>query len=143
MSRIDYLEPRFTKSIPENIDDGILYISREYGMAAHRCCCGCGREVITPLSPTDWRLIVVGDVVSLKPSIGNWGFPCRSHYWIKRNRVEWSYGMSDEEIAAGRAYDRSRKERYYGRQQATPSTPPHVPLREGFWTRLFKWIFGK
>ena len=28
--------------------------------------------------------------VSLRPSIGNWQLPCRSHYFIVRNRVVWA-----------------------------------------------------
>jgi hypothetical protein len=35
-----------------------------------------------PISPADWQLAYDGDTVSLTPSIGNWGFPRRSHYWI-------------------------------------------------------------
>ena len=30
-----------------------------------------------------------GRTISLNPSIGNWSYPCRSHYWIKGNRVVW------------------------------------------------------
>jgi len=29
-------------------------------------------------------------VVSLAPSIGNWSFPCNSHYWITGNEVRWA-----------------------------------------------------
>ena len=28
-----------------------------------------------------------GETVSLSPSIGNFQFPCKSHYWIRENRV--------------------------------------------------------
>jgi hypothetical protein len=52
-----------------------------------KCACGCGKEVVTPLSATDWKLIFDGKTVSLDPSIGNWGFPCRSHYWVRNNRM--------------------------------------------------------
>ncbi len=30
-----------------------LYISIPYVTAAHKCPCGCGEEIVTPLSPTD------------------------------------------------------------------------------------------
>ena len=46
MKRIDRLRPEFVDYIPENLDRGVLYISRRYKTATHLCCCGCGREVI-------------------------------------------------------------------------------------------------
>lgn len=77
------------------------------------CCCGCGSEITTPLSPTGWRLIFDGRTVSLEPSVGNWSYPCRAHYWIRRGRVEWAPRWSDEEIAEGRNMARRAKEAYY------------------------------
>jgi hypothetical protein len=81
------LEHRFVKHIPDSLDNGVFYISMEYATAAHRCCCGCGEEVVTPFSPTDWKLTFDGETVSLWPSIGNWTLPCRSHYVIDRSRA--------------------------------------------------------
>src|SRR5258706_10613505 len=107
------LNPEFVEFIPEKLEDGKIYISVEYKTASHNCACGCGNKVVTPLSPTGWRLTNEGGMVSLYPSIGNWGFPCRSHYWIKRNQVIVSYEMSPQEIAAGRRYDAKLKERHY------------------------------
>lgn len=94
------LKHKFIEFIPEVLDEGILYVSIAHGTAVHRCCCGCGREVVTPLTPTDWKLIFDGETVSLHPSIGNWNFPCRSHYWITKNRIEWapSWGQEAERI---------------------------------------------
>jgi len=84
------------------------------------CCCGCGREVVTPLSPTDWKPLFDGETISLDPSIGNWSFPCRSHYWIRENRVEWARRWSREEIEGGRARDRLRKAAAYDKRIDTP-----------------------
>lgn len=83
------LNHKFTKFIPENLEDNTLYISVEYSTAIHKCACGCGNKVVTPFSRDDWRLIFKGDVVSLRPSIGNWNFPCKSHYWITDSAIEW------------------------------------------------------
>jgi Family of unknown function (DUF6527) len=83
------LQHRFVKIIPEPTEEGYLYISLDYRTAIHRCACGCGREIITPLAPKSWRLEFDGEAVSLYPSIGNWQLPCRSHYFIIRNKVEW------------------------------------------------------
>jgi hypothetical protein len=74
----------FVDLIPDALEDGVLYVSVQYATALHLCCCGCGSEVVTPLSPTDWSLTFDGDTVSLRPSIGNYSFPCRSHYFITR-----------------------------------------------------------
>lgn len=107
------LRHQFVKQIPATLDEGTLYISIEYATAVHRCLCGCGSEVVTPLSPTDWQLTFDGVTVSLNPSIGNWSYPCQSHYWIKRNKVLWDRQWSEEEIKEGRAVDKALKDDYY------------------------------
>ena len=123
MTRVSRLQPRFLDIIPEQLDAGVLYISRRYATASHLCCCGCGLEVVTPLNPAKWRLTEDAGTVSLWPSIGNWSFPCRSHYWIVRNQIHRAEGMSAETIAAVKARDRYDAERF---------APP--PL--SFFTRL-------
>jgi len=91
----------------------VLYVSIEYATASHVCCCGCGNEIVTPFSPTDWEMTYDGETVSLSPSIGNWSFPCQSHYWIKRGKVRWARRWSKDEIEAGRAKDRALKARQF------------------------------
>lgn len=111
--RQTHLSPQFVEFIPERLEEGILYISQRYGTAAHNCCCGCGKEVITPLTPTDWSLRKDGNGVTLQPSIGNWSLPCRSHYWIRRNEVIWAGQMSQQRIEHGRAINRATKQAYF------------------------------
>lgn len=103
----------FVEHIPEVLSDGVIYISMMYATAIHKCCCGCGNEVVTPLSPVGWSLIFDGDSISLQPSIGNWNFPCRSHYWITRNQVRSAPPWSERKIEAGRARERAEKETYF------------------------------
>ena len=81
------------------MEEKTLYVSVEFGTVIHKCCCGCGNEVVTPLSPDDWKLAFDGRSISLYPSIGNWSFPCRSHYWIRNNRVEWVRETDKSQIA--------------------------------------------
>ena len=107
------LKHEFVEYIPDNLKDGMIYVSIAFATVAHKCCCGCGNEVITPLSPTDWQLIFDGQSISLYPSIGNWNFPCQSHYWITCNRVHWAKRWSQEKINDGRARDALEKERYF------------------------------
>lgn len=103
----------FVEFIPRDLQDGRVYVSIEYATAVHRCACGCGNKVVTPITPTDWKLSFDGETISLYPSIGNWSFPCRSHYWIRENRVEWTGRWSRHEVDAGRDRDRERKHAYY------------------------------
>jgi hypothetical protein len=138
---------RFVEFIPERLENGVLYISTEYATVAHKCLCGCGKEVVTPLSPTDWTLTYDGETVSLDPSVGNWSFP---HYWIRQSRVDWCGDMPQALIDAGRARDRRHKDAYYAtRNSGAASSSPSQALalevrpvntRGGFLSRVFDWL---
>ena len=106
MTRINSLRHEFVNYIPEALDDGVLYVSIPFATVMHRCCCGCGNEVVTPLDPTDWQMTFDGKAVSLSPSIGNWSLSCQSHYWIHRNQVRWARQHWMFEIEKGYALDR-------------------------------------
>lgn len=106
MTGASHLRPEFVEFIPDRLEPSVLYISRRYATASHLCCCGCEREVVTPLNPAKWRITEREGKVSLAPSVGNWSFSCRSHYWINANRVQWSTAMAPEVIQAVQARDR-------------------------------------
>lgn len=110
--RADEFSCEFVEFVPKELVEGILYVSMTYSTAVHLCACGCLTKVVTPLSPAKWSLIFDGVSISLTPSIGNWQFPCRSHYWIRQNKVRWAPSWSDEEIAEGRRRDARDLERY-------------------------------
>lgn len=135
----------FVRTIPDSIEENKLYISIEYATVVHKCCCGCGNEVVTPLSPTDWKLTYNGESVSLFPSIGNWGFDCQSHYWIENNTAEWAGQWTPEQIQAGRDRDRRLKENYYAgnttkpKQTAAPSDGTGVNEQK---PRFWRWLTG-
>ena len=131
------LAHEFVEVIPDEIEERTIYISMDYATAVHRCCCGCAREVVTPLSPTDWTLTYDGVSISLNPSIGNWGFECRSHYWISKNEVQWASQWSRGRIEAGRAQDSRSKERYYAANE-TASRGSGGPFHTGLITRLWR-----
>ena len=113
MSRITNLRHELVENAPEPLEPGVLYVSLRHNTALHLCCCGCGEEVVTPISPSDWQLVYNGVGVALYPSVGNWQFPCRSHYWVRYGRVEWSYQMTQAEIDAGRRRDAVVKAMYF------------------------------
>jgi hypothetical protein len=107
VNRHHSLTPIFVEFIPEKLNSGLLYVSRRYRTSSHLCCCGCGLEVVTPLNPAKWKLSEHADgSVSLSPSVGNWSFPCKSHYWVSRNKIQWATRMSAAQIAAVQARDK-------------------------------------
>jgi len=103
--KVAYLAPAFVETLPPRLESGLLYVSLEYNTTAHLCCCGCGEEVIAPLSPAQWSLSYDGRTVSLSPSIGNWSLPCESHYWIRNGRIDWSYRFTPHQISVTRKRD--------------------------------------
>jgi hypothetical protein len=107
------VQPKFVEFIPEQIEEGILYVSISFCTAVHRCACGCGEEVVTPISRTDWHFSFNGESISLSPSIGNWNFPCRSHYWITNNQVRYSKSWTDEQVEQGRKRDEKKKNNFF------------------------------
>lgn len=122
--KYEKLRHEFVEFIPKELSDGVIYISVQYATASHRCCCGCGSEVVTPITPTDWKLVFNGLSVTLSPSIGNWSLPCKSHYWITENKVEWASKWSQSRIESGRTADKSAKDRFY---KETESSSEHTP----------------
>ena len=114
-------------AIPETLQANTLYVTTEGDVAGHLCACGCGREVITPLSPTDWSMTIDQLGASLSPSIGNWAFPCRSHYFIWDGVAVWARDMPDKVIEGGRRKDRARKQSYYERLHGRPVAQEQLP----------------
>lgn len=136
------IKPEFVDLIPEELEPGILYVSVQYKSMAHLCCCGCGNKVVTPLSPTGWRLSYNGKAISLYPSIGNWKLECQSHYWIEDNLVEWAGRWSEEEIERGYARDQRAKAAYYRRKfsdSGDDQTLPGDRSTTGVWRALGGW----
>ena len=106
MTRQTHLRAEFVEFIPDRLEPGKLYISRRFSTAVHLCCCGCGHEVVTPLNSARWQLTESNGKITLYPSIGNWNFPCQSHYWITENHIQWAGAMSPKMIATVREQDR-------------------------------------
>ena len=143
MRRAGSYRHEFVRSFPERLEDGVLYVSVEFGNTAHRCMCGCGSEVYARLSPGDWLMVYDGETVSLDPSIGNWSFPCQSHYWLERGRVNWAAQWSREQIEQGRALSRMRKARHYDNQMGQKSSAHSTEFSKGTVGRLVDWLLGR
>jgi Family of unknown function (DUF6527) len=125
------IELQRVQYMPKELNPGVLYVSEEFGAAAHLCACGCGAKIRTPLGPTEWALDETDSGPTLYPSVGNWQQGCQSHYWIKRGRVIWAKKWTPEQIAAGRHAEEQRRRFYY-----------HTPDRKrgGMLRRLWRWI---
>lgn len=78
----------FVHRVPSKIEEGILYICLDCDVVVHKCACGCGEKVVLPLSPEHWQLHYDGEV-TLSPSIGNYQYKCKSHYFIRNSSVVW------------------------------------------------------
>lgn len=143
------LAHRFVHYIPEQLEPGVIYVSMDYATAAHLCCCGCGEQVVTPFTPTDWKLTFNGETVSLSPSIGNWNFKCRSHYFIRNSKVVGAEPWENKQIEHGRERDHLREKKHYDQrtecEERTASTQPNeeAPGEAGIWNRIKKRIRKK
>lgn len=158
MMRHQTLEHRFVRNVPRELDPGLLYVSMDYATAVHACCCGCGDRVVTPFTPTDWRMTFDGESISLHPSVGNWNQKCRSHYVIQRNRVLEAGPWSSAQIDAERRRDKKAKAAYFATSPighegegalVSPGANPPVPLAtngqpaRSNWSRFWRGLFGQ
>ena len=136
------IQHEFVEYIPETLAEGTLYVSIPYATAVHKCFCGCGNEVVTPLSPTDWQLTFDGKAVSLSPSVGSWNLKCASHYWIRRDVVEWAHRWTRRKIETERARDLRAKRAYFeGANSPVPTDDATRPTsKRTLWERLRKLL---
>lgn len=88
--RVTSLEHQFADEVPRQPEPGVLYVSLPFRTTLHLCACGCGNEVWVPIRPDRHHLTFDGATITLHGSIGNWRFPCRSHYWVRAGRVVWA-----------------------------------------------------
>lgn len=116
--------------MPKQLEFGILYVSEEFHTAAHLCACGCGQKVRTPLGPTEWTVRADSRGPTLRPSVGNWQLPCKSHYLITNGNVQWSNQWTDKQIQAGRQREHETRAAYYEARKPTVS----------WWRRLLDWL---
>ena len=124
--KIGALRPTFVEYIPADLAPGVLYVSMPYATALHLCACGCGSKTVTPLSATGWIMTFDG-TVTLRPSIGNGQFPCRSHYLIDHDDITWLPPIGKTATRAAAASDR---------RALVDLHPP----RPSFWRRMWRRV---
>ena len=85
----------FEAEMPDDLifEQGKIYVSRRYYSAIHLCVCGCGNKTVMPINHEEWSygwdMTEVNGKLSFIPSVGNWNFPCRSHYFITENKINF------------------------------------------------------
>jgi Family of unknown function (DUF6527) len=127
--KVQVIRPQYVEQLPDQMEEGVLYICEEFDLTAHKCCCGCGEDVYNKLSPAKWRLTKMPDgSVSLYPSVGNWKYACKSHYWISKNRVIDAGPMGARAIEAVQQRDRRDRDRYIARVNAQPDPERRMNL---------------
>ena len=131
MAKLHRVTHQFVERVPSPLADGVVYVSVVFGTVIHKCCCGCGDKVVTPLTPVDWTVSFDGQSISLHPSIGRWDAPCRSHYLIRKNRVIWADNWSGGRVDALKRRESEIREGFFGTEGGASGgyTPPHDPHR--------------
>ena len=91
------VEPVYVEFMPhfEDFEEGKIYISKKHGTSCHICLCGtCALQVVLPFwqegdsdfaKEHGWELIEEKGKISFTPSVGNYQYPCKSHYIITKN----------------------------------------------------------
>jgi hypothetical protein len=154
--------PSFVDSYPDVLKEGVIYVSERFSQATHLCCCGCGTQIVTSLKPAKWSLYKSPDgSITIRPSIGNSNSPCKSHYYITSNVVEWEMPMTPASTNRARRLDQADLLRTYGPRatgqteelEATPGARPvqnQPPVAASavkqrgliarLWARFGKWV---
>ena len=93
------IRPEYVINIPAELEENVIYISKEYSGSAHNCLCGCKSRIFLPINQPDhsfelfrtygWNLIENQKGISFTPSIGNYNLPCKSHYIITNNKANF------------------------------------------------------
>lgn len=74
--------------IPAKMQEGVVYHTEEYELAGLLCACGCGHQ-ITLLVPDSHQVRDEGGYATIRPSVGVFDAPCKSHYVISAGNVQW------------------------------------------------------
>ena len=96
--KITELIPVYVDEIPNELEEGKLYVSKKYLTVIHLCACGCKKKTVTPIGHSGWKLSEYNDIItnqpliSIRPSIGNFSGekPYHAHYFITNNKIIWT-----------------------------------------------------
>lgn len=74
----------------------VYYYDIDHGVSIHKCMCGCGEQTVMPFikkglninSNKVWVLNFINDKIDFEGSVGNYSYPCKSHYMIQKGQVK-------------------------------------------------------
>ena len=84
--------------LPKQLEQGVLYHSEQFEVAAFSCACGCGHRVML-LVPDSHQVSSEAGMATVRPSISVCDAPCKSHYFISAGMVEWLSAFSAAEAS--------------------------------------------
>lgn len=85
--------------IPKQLEPGVVYHSKKFGIAALLCACGCGHRVDL-IVPESHRVTAENGLATIRPSIAVCDAACRSHYIIDAGQVRLLQAFSDTQAAS-------------------------------------------
>lgn len=76
------------------MEHGVMYIVDDSPYVQFACPCGCGNDVMLPTNKHQagyhgWAFAENDGKVTLSPSVFSTGLPCKSHYFIRKNQIDW------------------------------------------------------
>ncbi len=95
--KVEFDSVKHVEQMPKIKEQGVLYVCEKYGLSIHLCLCGtCGIETVMPFSKIidgkDRGWVHTKDNqgrYTMRPSVGNQQFPCKSHYIITNNMANF------------------------------------------------------
>lgn len=86
---VELVKLQLGEYIPEVMEFGKIYYSKELEGSNHLCLCGCGHSCYLPIQDGEWSLYVTNNgKVSITPSIQQ-RFECKSHYIITDGKANF------------------------------------------------------
>ncbi len=134
------LEHKFVDFMPKEYEQNVLYVSMEYKTVTHLCCCGCGKKVVTPIAPHSWKITYNGQGITLYPSIGNWDFNCKSHYWIRDSQVQWANDWDEDKIQATKIQLNNAKLKYSSRMLKKQEDPNQSKVKNSIFHKILAFF---
>ena len=84
--------------IPTQMREGVVYHTEELELAALLCACGCGHRV-NLLVPDGHQVLNEGGYATIRPSVGVFDAPCKSHFVVSAGDVHWLPAFSGAQAA--------------------------------------------
>lgn len=96
MKRLEYNKVTiYDKTFKSTLTPGELMLGQDKDIIQFLCPCGCGKEIYLTskewcdVRGKNWSILEKDGKVTLWPSVNATGFECKSHFWIKDNKVVW------------------------------------------------------